>query len=243
MTTLAEALDRAVETVRGVKEQRVARGGTDVDSCLAVYRGDDLAALIFPELPQNRDAMLWCARMAAGGFCADVIALTMETWYASAGRTTNPLTGKQWGPGEMQDAADNHDGVAKGWIADALMVQVYNRAGDTAQITMPYSIKKRRVLWGEPVRDEGVDHAGYVYEFMIGIMKEETIDHAVHSVGVDPQRDLGLDIEQARAHADCAVAKVMLGLGPFLMPFRAHVVMSMKVGTERARIITDSMPQ
>jgi hypothetical protein len=153
---LNEYLQNANENARSMKEHTCADGRADVHPQICVYRGDELIALV-TLFHHQRDEILTAASVCAAGFDADVLSLTFETYAADGkiddpdGGHVNPRTGKQWGPGEMQDAAENHQGIEKGWVTEALLITVANRAGDVVAINQSYRYEGKTLVWQESV--------------------------------------------------------------------------------------------
>lgn len=87
------------------------------------------------------------ARAMASGFHADSIMITSDTYGAN--RLDNPLTGERWATGEMEDVALNHDGIAKGWVHEALILNVLAREGRQLLRLLPYlrGSDGRTVTW------------------------------------------------------------------------------------------------
>jgi len=241
MATLRDVLDRAVIGARHVKEDlaRAETGGNaDLSNMLMVYRGDSLVCYVYPEASQNRDALLDCAWAAAIGFEADVLALVFESWRATT--PINPRTGQAWGEREMQEFADHYDGVAAGVIQDCVSVAVYNRAGDMLMGMLPYRLGHRKVVWGEEAffSSEG----GILHERMSRIMSTESATQTMAQSGVTPAM-FGLTFEEAQAHTDCALAKMLARLTPAPNGFpKAQVALAWLPGSVREAVIRSSIP-
>jgi hypothetical protein len=148
--TIKDHLQAVTALARDLREQTARRGRVTISAHVLAYRGlEPVAAVVVAQ--HQRDRVLEAADIAARGFGADAIALVMDTWCATDDFALySPLTGQSWGPGEMQHAAEDHGAVEKGWLSDALLVTVHNRAGDVAAVTLPYRIASREVIWAEP---------------------------------------------------------------------------------------------
>lgn len=263
---IGDALDKATASVRTVKERHVRQvkgkpGHTDIQTVIESYRGDDLVATVF--LPPDRDAMLEAAWIAARGFSADVIAVTMETYQGTATTTgddreawdrgeipqmLNPLTGKPLEQGDLTDLALNHDGIARGWVTEALVTQVLNRAGDSKFVTQPYRIVGREVEWTplpdtlrEDMDSEGFDYRGIVPESLADAMRADTIDQVVAKETLLSMGTLsGLGEERARAHADVAAVRV---ISERLARKHVMVLLAAKPGSVREQVLRDRFPR
>lgn len=244
MTIMKEVLDAAVSGAKAVKESVVAEGGDpDLRNLLLAYRGDDLAAQIFPDRWQDRDALLDCARAAAVGFEADVLALVFEAWLALT--PLDPSTGERWASKGMQAYADRHRGRTEGVLRDTVSVLVFNRAGDHDGATLPYRLGHHKVIWDDRVVTASKDarSAGYLVREVKAMMQGLTVTHSLARAGAAGAQ-LGLTPEQATAHLDCAVARMMAGYSPAPPDFPSAVVaLAASPGTERWDVIQASMPR
>lgn len=144
---LSDVLNSTTETIKIVKNQRCQDGPGDIQPMIEVYRGTNPVALI-QLLNHERDEILAVVRAAAAGFDADAVTTCFETYAGRQNDTLNPLTGQVWGDGEMQDVAANHDGIAKGWVREALGITAVNRAGDYMFAHLPYHYAPH-LLWGQ----------------------------------------------------------------------------------------------
>lgn len=239
---IADALDLACRSARNVKDEHVRRvkgkaGRTDIQTVVACWRGDRQVALVFTH--PDRDRMLDIAHMAAVGFSADVLAVTMETF--SARILENPVTGEPWGHGEMAQVVEQHDGLAKGWVHEALMTQVLNRAGDVAGRIQPYVLDGgRTVEWVDTPPDaEGAELRGLVPDALAAAMAEPTmLQHAGRDMMA---RHLlaELGAERAAAHADVGVVRVLEErYGGEVM-----VLLAAEPGSVREQVIRERFPR
>lgn len=231
MTTIQQAAEFAVRSARRAKEDQARKRDSDLPVSLFAYRGQDLVAMVWPT-DGTRDKTLAAVRTVAVGFGADVLAMTMDTWQGT-GRT-NPLTGKSWGAGDLQDLVENHDGYGRGWVTDAVSVLVYNRAGDRSATMLPYRIASRNVVWLDDRHLDTEDgYGGLVHEVLSAAMSGPTLDVLVARTGLTGA-DFGLDAEETLAHQDCAAAKLLLN--------RCAVALAAEPNTVRAKIIRRSLP-
>src|SRR5262245_19731954 len=145
---LSELTDHMLKGARQAKESWVrevkgAEGMTDLPWTVHFRRGAEPIAMVY--FNGNRDTMFGIARMGTIGFEADVLGVMNESYHSTS--DTNPLTGDPWAPGEMQVLAEQHDGLANGWVREALTLLACNRAGDVKTMWLPYAIKGRAVEW------------------------------------------------------------------------------------------------
>jgi len=181
-----------------VREVKGAEGMTDLPWTVHFRRGAEPIAMVY--FNGNRDTMFGIARMGTIGFEADVLGVMNESYHSTS--DTNPLTGDPWAPGEMQVLAEQHDGLANGWVREALTLLACNRAGDVKTMWLPYAIKGRAVEWGE-VFGLDLEVGGYVPDTL-----RDTMMHA-------PPRPPWLNdayaehgYEDARAQQDAATVRL-----------------------------------
>lgn len=181
---IRQALDRAVDTARKVKEDHLATlaigASPDLPTFIEGYRGND--GVILVSLPLGRDQMLDVARLVAQGMGVDLLATTTETFIASS--SINPLTGEAWGPDELGEVFTKHDGGARGWVSEALVTVVVNRAGDIGMAHQRFRLDGTEITWGE--RDSDVNHStdkrrwgGIVPTGLVAVMNASTLAEAM----------------------------------------------------------------
>jgi hypothetical protein len=226
---IAELADRIAQQVRENKEHHLGtlhdpNDRTDVRNTVHGFRGEDPVVLLVPN-QTDRDKTLVAARVAAVAFGCDTIAFTAESWHpAQEHMDLNPFTGRPWSEkgSYMQDAADEHDALAKGVIIECLSTTVVNRAGDLSMVTQDYEILRHRnalgivsygIEWHEPLvldsRTEGVHASGIIPEALVRFMNEPTLQHMMAKTGLTGQ-DFGLTEVETQAHRDCATVKYIL---------------------------------
>lgn len=249
MTTLIDTLTSAVDTAKAVKVKAAERGHENINTTIICHRGETPVAVIEMD-GMDRDAMLMTAELATVGYEADMLTMAFETFMATT--PINPRTGKVWEPGDMQESARMYEGRENGWIRDALMVYVANRAGDQLARTMPYRLHDRRVEWIDSEAmgndgDDGAQFGGYVPRMLAAIMNRPSFVAGVAKLGVE-YTDLaqGMSIEAATAIQDCSTTKVLMD-PPLVaqmrgMPEGTSVALYSKPGTERDAVIRRSMP-
>lgn len=249
MTTLKEIRESARATARQVKEAAVenatTREGTFIRPSVLGYRGNEPVILLISE-QVDRDQGLAAVRLAAMGFGCDAVALVTDSWHAST--MTNPLTGKVWGPGEMQVAVEQHDGIERGWITEDLTTLVVNRAGDQSfgmdgfrieQVGYGARTRHFRIEW-VPTEWDGVEADkldGKVPNALVRAMMETPLDVLAAKAGLSPA-DFDLDHVEGRAHMDCAVVRVMNATGIW-----AGAAVLMSNDPTRSEIIDESLSQ
>jgi hypothetical protein len=228
---ISEHLHAVTELARDLKATAARRAESDLSAQIAVYRGLDPVAIVITGKHQ-RDLILDAAHIAARGFGPDAIALLIETWCAHVDHAeANPVTGEPWGPGEMQDAVENHRAREKGWVSDALLIEVHNRAGDVAAASLPYRIVRREVVWGEPLttpdRMEGV-----VPDALTEIMAEPDLVATAYL----ENPDWDLSPEELRDICDVTAARALVERGN-------AVLLWAEPGSDRERLIKERLGQ
>jgi hypothetical protein len=222
---LEDVADAAAHAVRYVKEKRVRRARSvqdrDMWPMVQAFRGEDSVALVSVT---SRDDMLEAARMAAQGFCADVITVAMDAWFTTA--LTDPRTGREWDvDGKSSYFAEYGPG---GVVSECITVAAYNRAGDAAYRSLPYVVEGKRVTW-EDAKDWGTraeeapTFGGYVHDTMLAHMQLPTTGH-LHAPELNPP---GMEPEQLTFHRDMATVMVLQDIPD------AEVCLFVRPGTKR----------
>ncbi len=126
-------MDDVFASVDGFVRHRKELANGDTDPLLIVIRGGRLIALV-----ESNDVsqLLAQAELAASGYSADFLALTFEGVVPAA--EVNPVTGQPWQRGEADAVRLQHNGLAKGWVEEIVVVAIVGRAG--ASRTTTYSI-------------------------------------------------------------------------------------------------------
>lgn len=102
-----------------------------------VIRGDRMVAQIIPGTGDG-GMIAKTARVAAASFGADELVMVSDS-YAAAGPTmTNPVTGKEWQHGDMEDLVNNHRGLERGFVTEAIVVFVTGRDRPDHLVILPY---------------------------------------------------------------------------------------------------------
>jgi hypothetical protein len=171
---LADAMTTAEATCRQLKERTASKKMRNMHSMVAVYRGEEHIATFM--VPVSRDSLLQAAQAAAIGFNADILCLTFETWMSGPDfpdpRDKHPITGERVGSGDLQDLVENHHGLERGWVVDAIALVGVNRAGDTEMVSLAYRMKgTRRVEWLPDFNPQYGEGGGRVYDALGAIMR------------------------------------------------------------------------
>lgn len=224
-TNINKLRDDAMQYARKRKEETVAESHDtdrpDIPPMLTGWRGESPVATFMP-VGGARDVILHAARILIAGMGCDVVSIATEAWTATDPET-NPITGKRWESGQMEDVAYNHDGLAKGWITEMLNIMTVNRAGDLSSGLIKFTVTMKRsslgiiswdLEWGDEVRmdstGEGEDAiAGVIPETLIELMNEVDVMTEFFSKGLPPEMVGDLTYEEQRAHADCTLIKML----------------------------------
>jgi len=100
------------------------------------------------------DEILACMRVGVPLLAADAVIIAADS-YCSTGTgeraTVNPITGKQWKLGDMDEIAHNDLAVERGLIAEGISVMRFERRGGWVAGTLPYTHdrNRRRLRWGQ----------------------------------------------------------------------------------------------
>lgn len=208
---LSEIEAHAAKGATAVKEYVCRRGPRDLLACIEAYRGNELVAVTVPER-HDRDLILAAFRACAVGFDADALTVVFETYVASlqhegeldmddpeavaavAKSMVNPLTGRQWGPGEMGDAVKNHGAIEKGWVSEAVSISCANRAGDVTLLQLPYRYSGKHLVWLPRVNmPVGAVSSGRMPDMMIAAMNAPSLGTVIpyqDGTGTRAERDV-----------------------------------------------------
>jgi hypothetical protein len=206
-----ELLEQAVKTGREVKAESAKRGEKMMAPTLIPYRGAEQVAVVITATEGSR-SLVSAARLAITGFGADVLVLTFDTFHSTL--PENPRTGKEWERGEMQELAEKHHGLERGWVTDAIHVMAVNRADDMVAWTLPYKkVSRHRLEWLDdttfPHADSAVVKAqGFIPDALREAMSEPPLMLTMEQAGAGGAA-FGLEPERAWAHSDLAVAQVL----------------------------------
>lgn len=251
MTTLAEKRDQAMDIAKFMKTKSVesctvprVNSGPEMDLLPTIqgFRGDD-AVVVLMTADIDRDDALHAARICAVVFGCDAVTMVTEGWHPSPEHgLINPVTGKEWERGEMQDVVENHDGLTRGWLTEGLTCTAANAAGDSTGAVQDYVIHEdngpdgvtHTIEWKEPFLPDDVVFGGYVVESLVSFMNDPNVYHSMAKTGVTGE-SFGLTAEEAQAHQDCAAVKFLTSSG-----FRGSALL-MAESEARRRIIDRSL--
>jgi hypothetical protein len=252
---MEHARERKVEVVAERTRDKDFDDRPDIAPQLVGWRGDHTVALMMP-VNGAREIILRAARILAVGFGCDVIAVTTEGWGATDPEK-NPVTGKPWEHGEMEDVALNHDGLAKGWITEFLSTTVVNRAGDVTMglqrfkvdlKTNALGIRRWQLAFDESetgrvvTTSEEAAAGGYIVEELIAYMNEPDVltegmtkHPEFQAIAREMVQADETDVDDIRTVADCMLIKTLPRLG------YEGAAMLMADDGRRAAIIQESL--
>lgn len=217
---IADALAEAssvLEAARAAGEQYVP--------ALFVQREDERVALCL--CPQNsRERVLALAQLSAIGFQPSHIVLVMDTWQTPRG--LNPVTGEPWQYGEMADLAEHHDGIAKGWVSEALSAVMVDRKGSKMLWELPYRVTDDVIAWSPPELMEGA--GGPLPDMLAQIMSA-----IPEPPPPDPLILAKVGEEMVIAGRDCATARHIIDGGDI-------AALAFIPGSRRGRVIRAMFP-
>ena len=97
--------------------------------------------------------LLGVVPMAAGGYGADALAVVLEAVFPLV--PANPVTGEEWRRGEADELWREHDGAAKGWVSECLVVEFLGRDGSHAGMALPFTMGAEGIEWTATSRPTG----------------------------------------------------------------------------------------
>lgn len=143
-------LAEAIGLGRAAKTHACRRTPHDIPPRIEVFRAEDPAATLVVR-PDGRDELVALARLATVGFDADVVTMIHEVYLTlPEAAARNPVTGHPWQPGEIGDVVDNHQGIQKGWISEAVAASVTTRAGSYLAGIAPFRFIGKLLTWPSP---------------------------------------------------------------------------------------------
>jgi hypothetical protein len=215
-----EPVERVMSAAREMREEQA-----DLPSLpffINVWRNERLVAkmMIRPE----RDEAIKVAYMCAYGFSADEIVLIVDT-YTGTEKWWDDR--KRWPkPGELQRT------FQKGrldLVSEALAVHWANRDGDCWMASQPYLKSPDGFVWDEVKVVGGTNLIGDIPGALREAFKKDDVFGTMAEMGVSVD-DFDLTPNQARAHTDCALTKVLAenGVAIALFPENEEAVEIMK---------------
>lgn len=156
------------------RKERGVADDDDYDITPEVHFFKDDVLLMSTLMPHvSRDEALATAQMATGLTGADTLLMIVDAHVATGDENmTNPKTGKQWGPGEMQAFCNDEDGCQLGIITDCIHAVVAHRNGTAAMATRLYHINHtgKQVHWVDEGHwmdsDDDSQVTGYVVDML-----------------------------------------------------------------------------
>jgi hypothetical protein len=147
------------------------------------------------------------ARTMAVGFEADAVAISTDSYVSD--HQQNPMTGQPWNYGAMELLADQHDGIARGWVKEALMIAVYRHDGHAVMCELPYVRQPDGVItWlNDPASDQW--HESPPVGRLARVMSTDpTKDHTGNTLLESMRQALGST--PSRREMDAMVARVLI---------------------------------
>lgn len=212
--------------------ENAQRSGKPMTHVIHVSRGLRDVALLFG---YDMDKVMACAEVIITAAHADSAAVINDTWSRRPPKVmlnpftgkplpgemtveqqqeylgTNPLTGKRWGPGEMQKMVDQ--GLKeKADLWEILLVYYFTRpnapeAGRPWTWAMPYDTRGKDIVWEMPL-DQGEAHMrGPLYRRFMAAFRNPNILKEMREHPIGALLAEGLSDEAAQAHVDAAALK------------------------------------
>lgn len=232
LSELREVLVR--QAIQG-KEKVCQKGARDLRPVIDVYRGGEPVATIMIAAAGGGQTLAQVYGMAVTGFDADQSAYMMEGYTNGPNLNPpniNPLTGEELDATGLSTLFLRHDGGAKGWVSECLVIHVANKAGDflVARLLYHYAVNGRYLVWDEPwlsPEDVEGEATGAVVEPMARAMNDTPSFSQVFP---------GLAATDAsRAELDVAVVSVIQSI------VHCQVILWAHQGGDRERTIRDRM--
>src|SRR5690554_2682691 len=110
-------MESSMDAVSSFARRRKEQHREESLHLLMVVRDGGPCAVLSSPVP---GMLLQVLEIVGAGFGADALALVLESVVPLV--ELSPLTGRAWVPGEMEQVWLEHDGVAKCWVSEALVV-------------------------------------------------------------------------------------------------------------------------
>jgi hypothetical protein len=152
---LSEIREILVKQAIQGKERICQKGAKDLRPVIDVYRGGEPVATIRITAAGGGQTLATVYGMAVTGFDADQSAYMMDGYSNGPNLDPpdiNPLTGEELDATGLSTLFLHHDGGAKGWVSECLIIHVANKAGDFLLTRLPYhyAVNGRYLVWDEP---------------------------------------------------------------------------------------------
>jgi hypothetical protein len=223
----AETLLAAIAAAAiSAKEKLVAEAEvSDIDDLaplIQIQRAGSVVATAFCDRV-NRDDALEFTLNAVPLYAADAVTLVLDTHYTAS--SLNPVTGKEWGPGEMQGLCDTLGYCEKGLLTDALYATCFERDGRWHSGLFPYHAhhsepgKPGRMSWSTDPAQQIYLAGGGTSELQLGGFVADTVTEAFshacvdHAAAIENGALHGISADQVRFVADCSATRTLLGFG------------------------------
>lgn len=142
---MTDPISHAVESL--AKRQKEQSPEESLSFLAAVRAGRVVALLAHPD----PNTLLRNAAMAGAAYGADALAIVLEGVIPLV--PANPVTGEPWGRGEAETVWFEHDGVARGWVTETILISVGGRDGDTVDQAVPFRPTSDSIEWAaEPTQ-------------------------------------------------------------------------------------------
>ena len=183
------------------EKTRSVREGTNPSHLVDVYRDGRRILRVGMNEPDDAVTVLY---NAPGAMFADRINVAADSWEART--ETNPITGKAWVLGDMEQIAQEDLGLHRGILREGIMLMSFTRDG-TAWAGRHFYTHDRdanRITWEpEPVamNSEGGRFPAVAKD---GFARPDLLDEMIKIVGVPPSE---VDVEALKRK--CAVTWVL----------------------------------
>jgi hypothetical protein len=244
-----ELHEKEIEWVKGYKEHVVRTNDDDdfdIPTIIKFFRdGVEIASAI---LRPDRDNMLDCAGVCIPGFRAELVHLFFETYNTftkDKERTlVNPLTGKQYGPGEMQAVWRVQQETGENYgVMESITMFTYRNDLSFWSTTLPYIRDGRTLVWDEEAfttfEAHGEEEGNTRSEgLVVDALQQCFISAQVFTVQMYQNmiEKNGLDPEAADALADAVTLRATLDKG-----VKGGVALNVEPGSKRDFLLREAM--
>lgn len=197
------------ERVWGMKEDGCKeQDHFDIAPQVSFYRGDNLVLSVY--CGKGRDGALAVMRLGTKPTKADAAIIHMDAHTTES--PINPVTGKPWGPGEMQGLCDNEGACSTGLLTDVVVSQAIYGDGHIEMLLRKYRGHEVAggLVWSDAehmVEGGTLLAGGLVADTMREAMRDDTFDKHFADAASGMPEDL------RTWFGITAAVKCMIGLG------------------------------
>jgi hypothetical protein len=192
---------RTLAKLMKVEKTRSVREGTNPSHLVDVYR--DGRRILRVGMGEPDDAVMVLYN-APGAMFADQINVAADSWEART--ETNPITGKSWELGDMDQIAREDLGLHRGILREGIMLMSFDRDGEgwAGRHFYTHDRETNRITWEPEPVSMNAEGGRFPAVAKDGFARPDLLDELVKRLGAPPE---GVDVEVLKRK--CAVTWVL----------------------------------